>query len=411
MRHSSRLAWMFAALTLIYANVSAQEPLAWETNLERGQQTAAQTNRLVLAHFWSPSCSPCKRMDAEVFSQPEVARQVQANYVPVKINADQNPEIAQRMGVDRLPTDVVLTPQGQIVNVGRGRADAALFIGRLNQWSAAYRQQTAGMLASLPTGPQGTAGNPPPVNQPNQAVVPAPDLSNPALQPAGNALPNGPSLALNGPANGLDAPSGNPMLHGNVPNNFPVMNNAFPQNNQPQPNVSSIVDNALARQPNAPQGNVPPNLPPNIPAPNGSSPVIPPTNNVASLSSGSPPMGLDGYCPVSLVEKGQWIRGDKRWGAYHQGRTYLFAGPEEQSRFLKNFNRYAPVASGVDIVLVNDEHRTVPGMREHGVFFADRIFLFAGEASLQKFSANPNFYVSQVLMAPRQAYTGGQQPR
>ena len=46
------------------------------------------------------------------------------------------------------------------------------------------------------------------------------------------------------------------------------------------------------------------------------SPFNPPQNNVtAPTPAGNPALGLDGFCPVSLSEKQQWVRGDPRWGA------------------------------------------------------------------------------------------------
>ncbi len=55
----------------------------------------------------------------------------------------------------------------------------------------------------------------------------------------------------------------------------------------------------------------------------------------------SAPLALDGFCPVTLAEKHQWARGNRRFGVIHRGRTYLFAGPDEQRRFMADPDRYA----------------------------------------------------------------------
>jgi len=132
---------------------------------------------------------------------------------------------------------------------------------------------------------------------------------------------------------------------------------------------------------------------PNIPSgvPPASSPTPP----------GNPPLGLDGYCPVTLCEQQRWAPGNPRWGAIHRGRTYLFAGPEEQRRFFADPDRYAPVISGNDIVLATEQGRVVPGMREHGVFYQGRVYLFSEEGTLEKFSRNPAAYAAQALAALR----------
>ena len=52
------------------------------------------------------------------------------------------------------------------------------------------------------------------------------------------------------------------------------------------------------------------------------------------IDGSKPSLVLEGYCPVTLTEKQQWVLGDHRWGATHRGSMYLFLGPEEQRRFL-----------------------------------------------------------------------------
>ncbi len=91
--------------------------------------------------------------------------------------------------------------------------------------------------------------------------------------------------------------------------------------------------------------------------------------------------------------------GDRRWGAIHRGRTYLFCGPEQQRRFLADADRYAPVISGNDIVMAIDHRQDVPGRREHGVMFGDKVFLFSSEVSLGRFSKAPNHYANAALQA------------
>jgi len=110
----------------------------------------------------------------------------------------------------------------------------------------------------------------------------------------------------------------------------------------------------------------------------------------------TPPLALDGYCPVTLSQKEQWIKGDARYGVIHRGRTYLFVGPEEAKAFFADPDRYAPVLSGMDVVIAVEERRQVPGRREYGAWYEGRVYLFAGEASYQKFDQDPARYATAV---------------
>ncbi len=121
------------------------------------------------------------------------------------------------------------------------------------------------------------------------------------------------------------------------------------------------------------------------------------------VAAGNPPLALDGYCPVQLSEKERWVKGSPRWGLIHEGRTYLFAGPEEQSRFYADPARYAPAYSGSDIVLAVERGQDIAGHREHGAWFDGRVYLFSNEESYSRFSADPYRY----LQAVQQTATSG----
>jgi protein disulfide-isomerase len=123
------------------------------------------------------------------------------------------------------------------------------------------------------------------------------------------------------------------------------------------------------------------------------------------LPPGAPPLALDGYCPTTLVEREQWVMGDVRFGAIHRGRTYLFLGPNEVQKFLADPEKYAPVLSGNDPVMAMDNQQLVPGRREYGVYSDNRVYLFANEASRQRFEQNPRRYAAETLQAATQGQT------
>src|SRR5437763_4670289 len=55
--------------------------------------------------------------------------------------------------------------------------------------------------------------------------------------------------------------------------------------------------------------------------------------------------------PIYPADRGAWKKGDRPFGAIHNGRTYLFASAEQQQKFLASPNAFAPVLSGCDPVV------------------------------------------------------------
>ena len=64
-------------------------------------QELAQIDELTVVDFWAPWCGPC-RMVAPVIE--ELAGEMEGEVRFVKVNVDENQEIAQRYGVRSIPT-------------------------------------------------------------------------------------------------------------------------------------------------------------------------------------------------------------------------------------------------------------------------------------------------------------------
>jgi thiol-disulfide isomerase/thioredoxin/YHS domain-containing protein len=419
----------------------AQPPQFWQPTLESARRTAAASNRLVLMYFTADWCHVCRAMEQELLSQPNVLANLQANFVPVKINADYFPSTAEQYRIVGLPTTVVTTPDGTPIESLRGRFELTEYTARLGNVVASMKRQTPAIPAAVagsatPIAPPAMgataaiaanppqATSPPPVDRyadyrdkpssvPGSALA-APPAGLPVNGSTPGSLASNASTANNPPINNNPAPSA-PPVNGAITTSPPANSN---NSNGPQmpPGATSMAaatppPGASPAQPSLPGPAVMP--PPLIPtAPAGSAATAgavataggglsPIPNAPPAADNANSPLALDGFCPVALIEKQQWIAGDRQWGARHRGRTYLFSGAQERDRFFADPDRFAPMVSGNDIVLAVDQKQLVTGYRQHGVFFGNRVYLFADETSLQKFSQNPNHYANQALQAMR----------
>ncbi|MBN2474735.1 MAG: thioredoxin family protein [Pirellulales bacterium] len=350
---------------LLPCQAEAQSAIRWEPTVENAKMRAAQSDRLVLIHFWADWCGACRRMEREVLQQPEVAAALQTYFVPVRINADYFPATRKQYGVTALPTDVIITSRGELVDRLRGPQDAAQYTAQLNRIAASVRASEATGQYTQNTGgvPIGNAvAAQPPTGGPNRSAGAGAsddryaDYFQRRQQPAVAA--SAPQVAQASLPFASSPPSATPPMS-------PPAGAAQPPTTGPDPQYAEV-------SPSAPQA-----------------------------AAMNPPLGLDGYCPVELNENTAWVEGNRLWGVRHENRTYLFAGPEQQRRFLAQPDRYAPVLSGNDVVVAIEQGQSIAGRRQHGVFFGGKVYLFADETSLRKFTANPAHYATQALQAMR----------
>ncbi len=75
--------------TLIGCNVSAQtaEKVKWYT-IEEAQKLNAKAPRKIMIDMYTDWCGWCKKMDAETFDHPVIAKYINENFYPVKFDAE-----------------------------------------------------------------------------------------------------------------------------------------------------------------------------------------------------------------------------------------------------------------------------------------------------------------------------------
>lgn len=94
------------ALLATGASASPQPAfIAWNTHFESAQQIALSSNKTMMIAFYTDGCAACQAMDREVYGRAPIIAEAQ-NIVPLKINAESQPQIAQRYNIQKYPTIV-----------------------------------------------------------------------------------------------------------------------------------------------------------------------------------------------------------------------------------------------------------------------------------------------------------------
>lgn len=64
-----------------------QEKLVW-LSWNEGYEKAVKTNKILLVDAYTEWCGWCKRMDKDTYSNPEVIKKINQNFIPVKFNPE-----------------------------------------------------------------------------------------------------------------------------------------------------------------------------------------------------------------------------------------------------------------------------------------------------------------------------------
>ncbi|MFP6649207.1 MAG: DUF255 domain-containing protein [Pirellulaceae bacterium] len=421
---NTRVVWILLLALCAFLPVTAaaddiEASILWQTDVEKARQLGARHNRLILLHFWSRDCPNCETLEQGAFRDPSFVTALHTTYIPVKINVDQFPQLRRRYRIRRWPTDVVITASGEELHRGLSRRATGQYqslLSAIAQRHRGTRQQLSPVLQNSVTRVAQLNNDEPGREKP--AVIPELELVPPRVT---YGVPFDPTTKQ---APLATAAERQPARVATLPSSEPEEGQWRPVLSQPSSTTAGNSD-FVPRWVEAPDpqaasapGELPGELDPAIVKEASRHVAISPALGREQVLPAELPrhtfantrLGLGGYCPVTLLgtpqQAGNWVIGDRRWGVVHRDRLYLFAAAAQRDQFLLDPDRYSPVISGYDPVQLTEHRQLVDGRREYGVTYRGRIYVFASEATLNRFYQSPGKYESAVDAAMQSTRQG-----
>lgn len=111
-------------LILLCCSQWSNAQMAWTSNYELAQAIAIERDQLILVDFWAIWCGPCRTMDRDLWSLPEM-KELAKNFVPLKVDVDTDRSMAIKYNAKSIPMVLLMTASGEVIwqQIGYGNAD------------------------------------------------------------------------------------------------------------------------------------------------------------------------------------------------------------------------------------------------------------------------------------------------
>jgi len=132
------------AILIVLAVLAAPSLFAgtWFKTLATAQREAKKTNQLIFVDLFADWCGWCHRLEREVFPS-EGFQNATRKMILLRIDTedgDEGTRMARELGVQSLPTSVLLAPDGTIAGMIRGYSPAKEFATRITEVEKEYER-------------------------------------------------------------------------------------------------------------------------------------------------------------------------------------------------------------------------------------------------------------------------------
>ncbi|MGN0004170.1 MAG: thioredoxin family protein [Sphingobacterium composti] len=125
------IAVLMSYTTAVFAQSGVQ--FRTELNYQQALELAKKEKKKVFIDFYTTWCVPCKTMDKEVFSDPNVGKYMNANFINLKVDAEKEDGIAlaRKFKVSAYPTFVITNDKDEEIYKFAGAMKAPLFVEKI----------------------------------------------------------------------------------------------------------------------------------------------------------------------------------------------------------------------------------------------------------------------------------------
>jgi len=127
-----RLSVIFAVVCVLTNSwsLSAGE-VKWNKDLRQAAAQASQEHKPMLVMVSAPWCGYCQQMLKTTFRDEKVIGHLNQCFVPVYLDADENPDLVEKLEVEGLPTTLILSPEMKVLERHSGYQSAGQLTGQI----------------------------------------------------------------------------------------------------------------------------------------------------------------------------------------------------------------------------------------------------------------------------------------
>jgi len=119
---------------VVFSNQAEAQIKFQSLSLEEAKSAARSEDKLIFIDFWATWCKPCIAMERETFSDKEVGRAINENFIPLKLDVDyfENMDIKEKYNVGVMPTILIINADGEVQNRLMGQKSPESLMSELN---------------------------------------------------------------------------------------------------------------------------------------------------------------------------------------------------------------------------------------------------------------------------------------
>ncbi|MEX1232630.1 MAG: thioredoxin family protein [Planctomycetaceae bacterium] len=366
-------------ICLLLASVGSagdkESQIHWRKDMKVAYKESQATGKPMFVQFTAGWCGYCKKMEQSTFSDPQVIEFINQTFIPLMIDKERNEKFAQAVGIEGLPTTVVISPQLEMTEKLTGFQSSWELTKALSSYQRAQLNSAALAKNAAETREYDpfvrTADVPP-----NTSAAPLNEL------PAKNAI----------------APSGYDEVNRDA-DFFP----ADPSDETDEWDATEASEEFAAedelfpsREPAESESAAPPSFSQPVPQRRPREPIAPIAQQqveqeVRGGEATLPPLAFNGDCLVSALDDRQLVEGLPEFGVVYSGRMVFFASHAHREAFIANPKAYWPANDGYCAVAA-EAGKVKPGQLKHATVYHNRLWLFADDESRDRFMEHPREY-------------------
>jgi len=111
-------------LILAASALAADKPVQWRADYDAARREATAKGLPLFLEFQTDDCYHCRRLEAGPLKDPAVANLLNERYVPLRVDANRSPRLAEALRIQAYPTMIIASADGKIITFLEGYQEA-----------------------------------------------------------------------------------------------------------------------------------------------------------------------------------------------------------------------------------------------------------------------------------------------